>query len=399
MSTPLPPVDERFMAAAIALAARGLGTTAPNPAVGALIVQHRSLMGASGKGAASSPSQSTVHSPAQVVGRGWTKPGGRPHAEAVALAQAGADARNATCYVTLEPCSHHGKSPPCAQALVAAGIGRVVIGCGDPDPRVAGRGIETLRQAGISVSVGVLGEAARRVTAGFLSRVEQGRPLVTLKLATSADGRSATASGHSQWITGPEARAHAHAERARHDAIMVGADTVIADDPVLTCRLPGLAMRSPIRIVVDRRARIPATARLLTDHSAPTVIVTGPEGGKSHRAALMSPPAGVTGTVEVMALPEIQQDDGDLDLILTALGARGITRLLVESGGRLAAALIKRHLVDRVDWYRSPSILGGDGLAAIGALALDRADQAIGLIPIDRRTLGADGLDRFEIRH
>ncbi|WP_366656361.1 bifunctional diaminohydroxyphosphoribosylaminopyrimidine deaminase/5-amino-6-(5-phosphoribosylamino)uracil reductase RibD [Fodinicurvata sp. EGI_FJ10296] len=359
-------IDERYMAAALALAVRTLGVTSPNPAVGAIIVRD-----------------------GLVVGRGWTMPGGRPHAEAVALAQAGALARGATCYVSLEPCSHHGKTPPCAEALVAAGVGRVVVGCGDPDPRVAGGGLNTIQRAGIDLSVGVLEEQARTVAAGFLSRIEHGRPLVTLKLATTADGRSATANGHSRWITGPVARAHAHAERARHDAIMVGADTVIADDPALTCRLPGLAARSPLRIAIDRRGRIPATARLRVDNAAPTLIIrsvaASADGGERAR--------------DVLTMVGLDGGDGDLDRILRMLAARGITRLLVESGGRLAAALIRRHLVDHVDWYRAPSLLGGDAVPAIGALALSDASDAVGLTPIEHRVLDPDSLDRFEIRH
>src|SRR5689334_20006331 len=219
------PFDLRSMRAALALARRGLGTVWPNPAVGCVIV-----------------------SDGRVVGRGWTQPGGRPHGETEALRRAGEAARRATAYVSLEPCCHWGKTPPCVDALIAAGVRRVVVALEDPDPRVAGRGIARLRDAGVEVETGVCTEEAAEINAGFFCRLRLGRPLVTLKLATSLDGRIATRSGESQWITGPPARERSHLLRATHDAILVGTETVIADDPQLTCRLPGLADRSPVRV-------------------------------------------------------------------------------------------------------------------------------------------------------
>ena len=235
-----PALDRRYMALALALAERGLGNVWPNPAVGCVLVRD-----------------------GRIVGRGWTQPGGRPHAETEALARAGDGAQGATCYATLEPCAHHGETGPCADALVQAGIARAVVATEDPDPRVAGRGNARLEAAGIGVTRGCMEEEARALNAGFLSRVEKGRPLVTLKLASTLDGRIATHTGDSRWITGAQARARAHLLRARHDAVMVGAASALADDPALTCRLPGMADASPVRVVIDGSARLPAGHALI----------------------------------------------------------------------------------------------------------------------------------------
>src|SRR5215475_6368773 len=230
------------MQAALALARRGLGAVWPNPAVGCVIVKD-----------------------GRVVGRGWTQPGGRPHGETEALRRAGPAARGATAYVSLEPCCHWGRTPPCVDALIAAGIQRVVVALEDPDPRVAGGGLRRLRAAGLTVETGLCAAEAAEVNAGFLCHRSLGRPLVTLKLATSLDGRIATRRGESRWISGSLARDRAHALRASHDAITVGVQTVLADDPQLTCRLPGLNDRSPVRVVIDRHLRIPPAARLIAD--------------------------------------------------------------------------------------------------------------------------------------
>src|SRR5712691_553149 len=246
--------DLSIMRAALALARRGLGNVWPNPAVGCVIARN-----------------------SKVVGRGWTQPGGRPHAETEALARAGGAAQGATAYVTLEPCSHWGRTPPCADALIAAAVGRVVVAIEDSDPRVAGGGLARLRAAGIAVETGLGAADAAEINAGFLQRVRLGRPLVTLKLATSLDGRIATAAGESRWITGPAARDHAHLLRATHDAILVGTGTVLADDPQLTCRLPGLAGCSPVRVVLDRQLRIPPGADIIAEaRQVPTWLVTLP---------------------------------------------------------------------------------------------------------------------------
>src|SRR5262244_2005899 len=259
-------LDLDAMRAALALARRGLGGVWPNPAGGCVIVKN-----------------------GRIAGRGWTQPGGRPHGETEALRRAAEAARGADAYVSLEPCCHWGRTPPCVDALVAAGVQRVVVALEDPDPRVAGEGLRKLRVAGIDVEVGLCAEEAAEVNAGFLIRVRLGRPLVTLKFATSLDGRIATASGESQWITGLAARERAHALRASHDAIMVGTGTVLADDPQLTCRLPGLNHRSPVRIVIDRNLRIPPSARLIADApQLPTWVLTLRSADPARRATFLA---------------------------------------------------------------------------------------------------------------
>ncbi len=339
------------MAAALALATRGLGRVAPNPAVGCVLVRDD-----------------------RVIGRGWTQPGGRPHAETEALARAGTAARGATAYVTLEPCDHRGQTPPCSEAIIEAGIARCVIAIDDPDPRVAGRGLARLRAAGIAVETGCLAGQAAELNAGFLTRLALGRPLVTLKLGTSLDGRIATHGGESQWITGPPARRRAHLLRRRHDAVMVGIGTVLADDPELSVRLPGLENPPPWRIVVDSRMRTPLTAKLVrTAGSARTILITLAEGDPLRLRAFRD--CGV----EVIGVGVDSEGLLDLDAALQALGGLGLTRLLCEGGAKLAAGLMRRRLVDRLAWFRSPNLIGGDGLPALSAFGTDRlADQAIG---------------------
>ncbi len=342
------------MALALALAGRGLGTVAPNPAVGCVLVKDGA-----------------------VVGRGWTQKGGRPHAETEALRHAGAAARGATAYVSLEPCAHHGETGPCAEALVAAGIARCVAAMEDPDPRVAGRGLQFLREAGIEVTLGPCAAEAEALNAGFLARVRTGRPLVTLKLATTLDGRIATHTGESRWITGGAARAWAHLLRARHDAVLVGSGTVAADDPSLDCRLPGLEGASPVRVVAAGRLALPLTARLVaTAKAQPTWIAMLPSAPEERRDALE--------TAGVVAL-EVEADaDGYLDLaaLLGALGGRGITRVLCEGGSRIAAALLRAGLVDRLVWFRAPCMIGGDGVPAAEAFGID----VLAAAPVFRRT-------------
>jgi diaminohydroxyphosphoribosylaminopyrimidine deaminase/5-amino-6-(5-phosphoribosylamino)uracil reductase len=361
--------DFGSMRAALALARRGLGAVWPNPAVGCVLVKE-----------------------GHVVGRGWTQPGGRPHGETEALRRAGEAACGATAYVSLEPCCHWGKTPPCTEALIGAGVRRVVVALEDPDPRVAGRGIRQLRAAGLDVETGLCGEEAAEVNAGFLNRLRLGRPLVTLKLATSLDGRIATAGGESRWISGPEARERTHALRADHDAILVGIGTVLADDPQLTCRLPGLDSRSPVRMVIDRHLRIPATSRLIVDaQRIPTWIVTLRSANPAHRDALLG--RGVT-LIDVDPDPEGQID---LAAAFGAIGARGITRLLVEGGAGLAAALIRARLVDRLAWVHAPLLIGGDGIAAIGALGLAGLAAAPAFDRLATRPFGNDMLTIFRI--
>ncbi|WP_207209156.1 bifunctional diaminohydroxyphosphoribosylaminopyrimidine deaminase/5-amino-6-(5-phosphoribosylamino)uracil reductase RibD [Loktanella sp. IMCC34160] len=340
-----PAADRRFMALALALGRRGQGRVWPNPAVGCVIVRG-----------------------GRIAGRGWTADGGRPHAEPRALAQAGDAARGATAYVTLEPCAHHGKSPPCADALIAAGIARVVVATGDPDPRVAGRGIARLRDAGIEVVEGVLQADADRDHAGFFLRITENRPFVTLKLALSIDGRIATGSGDSQWITGPEARRMVHAMRARHDAVMVGAGTARVDDPSLTVRGIGIT-RQPARVVVSRRLDLPRDGVLArTAREVPLFLCHGPDAdvGPWHDLGAVLLPVPVEGG---------QVDAG---AALSALAGEGITRVFCEGGGTLAASLLSADLVDELVVFGGGVAIGAEGtpgLAAMGIAALSEAPR------------------------
>lgn len=351
-------IDRRRMAHALALARRGLGRTAPNPAVGAILV---------------SPDGA-------VVGRGWTQPGGRPHAEPVALAAAGPAARGATLYVTLEPCSHYGKTPPCADALVAAGVARVVAALGDPDERVAGRGFARLREAGIEVATGVLEQEARRLTAGHIARVTLGRPHVTLKLAQSADGKVAGPGGRPVAITGEASRARVHLMRAESDAILVGIGTVLADDPELTCRLPGMADRSPIRIVLDAELRTPPGAKLVRGaREVPTWIFAAVDAPADRERALRD------SGVEVL---RVERGQGGLRLgqSLGLLGVRGITRLMVEGGPTVAKALLDAGLADEAVMLAAPKTLGADATNGLASGALGDA----GLAEVSQERVGED---------
>ncbi len=334
------------MTHALALGRRGMGHVWPNPAVGCVIVQ-------SGR----------------VVGRGWTAKGGRPHAETQALAQAGPLARGATAYVTLEPCAHHGKTPPCAEALVSAGISRVVVASDDPDERVAGRGIAILEAAGIDVCRGVMQDQSDLDHAGFLLRVTQNRPFVTLKLACSLDGRIATASGESKWITGALARRHVHAMRATHDAVMVGAGTVRADDPSLTVRDMGVADQ-PVRVIVSRKLDLPRQSKLVqTAQDSPVWVLHGGED-KSGRAENWTK-AGAT-------CFETPVSNGRISMIgaLNTLANQGITRVYCEGGGTLAASLLQADLVDQLVVYNAGLMIGAEGMPALAAMGIDALAQA-----------------------
>ena len=355
--------DREHMAAALSLAARNLGQTWPNPAVGCVIVD------AGG----------------HVVGRGCTQRGGRPHAETEALKMAGTAARGGTAYVTLEPCSHHGKTPPCAEALIAAGIARCVSAIEDPDPRVSGGGHGALRKAGIVVDIGLMADEAKRLNAGFFKRNLESLPLVSLKLATSLDGYVATRSGESKWITGEAARMFGHRLRATHDAIGVGSGTMLADDPQLTCRIPGLADRSPVRVVFDRRGRT-ATRAELPSPGRPTWIVTTP--GMIRKQ--MEKPGEII---------EIEENGGSaawLRRACEALARLGLTRLLIEGGPTLATALLAAGLVDALYWFRAPLVIGGDGLPGVGPMSAERLGQALGFRMGERRQLGNDVLELYE---
>jgi len=358
--------DAVHMRHALALAERAVGTTAPNPAVGCVIVAEN-----------------------RVVGRGWTQKGGRPHAETVALGEAGDAARGATAYVTLEPCAHHGETPPCANALADAGVARVVAAVEDPDPRVSGKGVAMLRTAGIEVATGVLQKEAAALNAGFFLRVKENRPLVTLKIAQSLDGKTATVSGQSKWITGPEARRFGHLLRAKNDAILVGIETALADDPELTCRLPGLEDRSPVRIVLDTRLRLPEGAKLVrTAKQTPTIVFTVANGGGTL----------VASGVEIVKVARDPRGRPDVGAVLAELGRRGVTRLLVEGGAAVHAAFIDRGLADRLEVFRAPIVLGGSGRNAVDALAALDLDEASRFVPAGHRALGPDMLESFAAR-
>ncbi len=351
--------DVRWMRRAVTLATRALGRTSPNPAVGAVVVKR-----------------------GRVVGEGWTRPVGGPHAEVVALRQAGARARGATLYVTLEPCAHHGRTPPCADAVIAAGLARVVVAVGDPNPLVRGRGMRILRRAGIEVTTGVLSDEAGVVSAWFRHFIVHGRPFVILKLAASLDGRIATARGESRWITGPEARRWVHELRNRVDAVMVGAGTVRADDPSLTCRVRG--GRDPLRVVVDGRLGISPRARMLRQRSrAATLIATTPAASAARARALVRVGA------EVIRVGG-RGTRVALGALLRELGTRGVVSVLLEGGGELAAAAVRARLVDRLLIVSAPVLLGGDGRAMLGALDLRRLAAAPRLVDEYVTHLGPD---------
>ena len=360
-------VDARHMRHALVLAARGLGNVWPNPAVGCVIVKE-----------------------GRVIARGHTQPGGRPHAEAVALERAGEAARGATVYVTLEPCAHQGKTPPCAGALVKAGVARVVSALEDPDPRVAGRGHEMLRRAGIAVETGVLAREAAALNRGFLMRVRAGRPMLTLKLATSFDGRIATATGESRWITGEAARREVHLMRARHDAVMVGGATARADDPALTVRGLGIR-RQPLRIVVSRALDLPLSGKLAaTARDVPLWICHGPGAPQELRAAFEGLGARL---IEVPARPGGMLDVGAM---MQGLGEAGLTRIFCEGGAGLAASLLGADAVDDLVGFTAGLVLGGDGLPAIAPLGRARLAQAPRFRLAEARANGGDVMHRWE---
>lgn len=363
------------MALALRLGRRGLGRVAPNPAVGCILVNE-----------------------GRVAGRGWTQPGGRPHAETEAISRAGRQARGATAYVTLEPCAHHGVTGPCAEALVAAGIARAVIAVRDPDPRTNGSGIARLKAAGIAVTEGVGAQAAERDLCGFFSRLRRGRPWVTLKLALSLDGRLATVTGASKWLTGPEARTRAHLLRAQNDAILVGRGTVSADDPALTCRLPGLETASPLRVVLDSRGRLPGSAKVFAENGAGVAYVTAQSG------------AGIDGDPKIEDSPrgdhqgdhivryEIAAGEGggvDLGQLMARLAGQGVTRLLVEGGGQVAGAFVDADLVDELAIFRAPILLGADGVPAAAFTGRRDVSGAPAFRRISTEPLGADQVECY----
>lgn len=360
--------DEGYMRHALALAARGLGRTWPNPAVGCVIVQA-----------------------GRVIGRGHTQPGGRPHAEVMALARAG-NAVGATAYVTLEPCAHHGQTPPCAEALIAAGITRVVTALTDPDPRVSGKGHAMLRAAGIVVTENMLMAEATMANAGFLKRVKQGLPLVTIKLATTIDGRIATQTGESRWITGAESRRATHVMRLNHDAVMVGSGTARADDPDLTVRDLG-AGHQPVRIVIDSQLGHSPQSRLgHTAQNSPVWICHTNAAPTKAQAAWRATGAKL---IECQAGP-----DGHIDLhfAMQTLAQHGLTRILCEGGAGLAAALIRAGLVDELAHFTAGALIGAEGTTAIGPLGITALVDAPRLRRLSTQPIGQDTLTRWSFR-
>lgn len=334
-------LDQEMMRIALRVGARGLGQVAPNPAVGAVLAHE-------GTG--------------EVIARGWTQPGGRPHAETEAIRRAGTRARGATMYVTLEPCAHHGKTGPCAEAIVAAGVRRVVVGIDDPDARVAGRGLAMLRDAGVVVKTRVLADAARWLTLGHVLRVTERRPFVQLKIALAADGSVPRgASGQPAWVTSSEARAHGALLRAQADAILVGAGTVTDDDPQLTCRLPGLADRSPLRVVVSAMLSVPLTARVFaTARDVPTWVVCADDVPGEKMDAFTR--------LGVAVLPIVAVGEGRVAVrdVLGMLAERGLTRVLVEGGPRIWRAFSDAGVVDEVVVFQARGA-GSDATRAAAA--------------------------------
>jgi diaminohydroxyphosphoribosylaminopyrimidine deaminase/5-amino-6-(5-phosphoribosylamino)uracil reductase len=359
------------MTLALALGRRGLGRTWPNPAVGAVIVRD------DGTGPV-------------IVGRGWTQAGGRPHAEVEALKRAGDAARGATMYVTLEPCSHHGKSPPCADAVIAAGIARVVSALEDPNIEVAGKGHLRLREAGIALEVGVCVEEARRAHAGHIRRVRDRRPHVVVKLALSADDKVALAGRRPATITGSAARNRVHLMRATCDALITGVGTAIADDPLLTCRLPGMSERSPVRVVLDSNLRLPVTGRLVTTARDTALWVAAlPSAPLARQQALRAH------GVEVIRVPA-NGEVLDLAAALKLLADRGITRAMVEAGPILTAGLVRADLVDEAVVFRSRLAIGADGIDALDGLPLSALTASPRLTSRSREAVGEDTVERFE---
>lgn len=362
-----PAVDWRFMQLALSLGRRGLGNTWPNPAVGAVIVKD-----------------------GVILGRGWTRPGGRPHAETEALKHAGRAARGATLYVTLEPCSHQGKTPPCADAIIRAGIARVVSAMDDPNPEVAGQGIARLRERGIAVETGLGAETARRGHAGHIMRMTRGRPHVMLKLALSADEKIGAAGRKPVAITGPEARDRVFQMRAMSDAILVGMGTVLADDPALTCRLPGMMERSPVRVLLDARLRVPiSTGVVATAHDAPTWIFGDSEASRMAEEVLRAK------GVEVFRV-EGKAGRLDLGVVLKVLAERGITRLMVEGGSTVAASFVAADLVDEAALFRAPKEIGSDGISALDKMPLTALTQSARMRRMSAEQVGADTLELYE---
>jgi diaminohydroxyphosphoribosylaminopyrimidine deaminase/5-amino-6-(5-phosphoribosylamino)uracil reductase len=359
--------DVDYMSQALCMARRGLGTTWPNPSVGCVIV-----------------SESGV-----IVGRGVTAPGGRPHAEAIALAQAGERAIGATAYVTLEPCAHEGRGEACAHALSEAGLRRVVVAIRDPDPRTAGSGIDKLKSAGVTVTEGILADDATEITRGHILRVEEHRPEVILKLAVGSDGRIPEGNGSPVWVTGEAARAHAHLQRARCDAILVGRGTVATDDPSLTCRLPGMECRSPVRVVLDRKLRTPKKAQLFDDEMVPVWFVCADEP-QVNESALQERGAEIIRVgVDEEGYPCVRE-------ALEGLALAGITRVLVEGGPAVAKSFLDADLIDEALIYQGADEVGPEGLLPFVTEGLDKLTDSGRFEKVHTRCFGRDKMTEWQ---
>ena len=359
------------MRAALSLARRGLGNVWPNPAVGCVITNY-----------------------GNVIARGWTQPGGRPHSEVEALNRAGSKSKGSTVYVTLEPCAHHGQTSSCAQALVEAGVSCVYVACRDPDERVNGKGIEVLKNSNIEVHEGLELNDAIYLNAGFFSKIQHSRPLVTIKLASSLDGKIATHNGESKWITSEVSRAKSFMLRSSYDAVAVGSGTVIADDPELTCRLPGLKDSSPIRVIFDGSLRTPIDSKVVKSAKQfPTWILTNTYKRNDKVNALIN--AGV----ELIEVPCNSSGRPIIKDSLEIIASKGITRLLVEGGSKLNTSLLKNRLVDRLAWFRAPSLIGQNSTPVFNSIGVDSISEMINFDRTEVQVMGTDLLEIYSVKH
>ncbi|MCP5382177.1 MAG: bifunctional diaminohydroxyphosphoribosylaminopyrimidine deaminase/5-amino-6-(5-phosphoribosylamino)uracil reductase RibD [Kordiimonadaceae bacterium] len=360
--------DKVYMKIALDLSRRGLGTVFPNPSVGCVLVRD-----------------------GHIIGRGWTGAGGRPHAEQNALQFAG-NAEKSTAYVTLEPCSHHGKTPPCAQSLINAGIAKVIIATGDPDPRVSGNGIRMLKKAGVEVQFGLLQEEANYINQGFFQKIKENRPLITVKIASTKDGKIAKTEGEQYWVTGPLSRKRGHLYRATHDAIMVGIGTVISDDPMLDCRIKGLEYRSPIRVVLDSHLRIKPNCKLCSSaKEIPLLIMTTVSDLKKY-AELEKLGA------KIFCIEKDEKGRVNIGQVMKVLSGEGITRILSEGGGKLNASLIKASLVDRLLWFKSKDSIGETGVDALYDIPIENLGKYLNLSLVDEGETPPDHWQEFGIK-
>ncbi len=362
--------DSSFMRHALAIANMAVGTTAPNPAVGCVIIKNGKILAAS-----------------------HTAKGGRPHAETIALLEAGSAANGATAYVTLEPCAHHGQTPPCATSLINAGIKRVVIACTDPFPEVNGKGIKILQDAGIEVITGICENEAKQQNEGFFSVQQKNRPFITLKTATSMDGKIALKNGVSKWITCESSRNYVHLMRARHDAVITGIKTVIADDPALTCRLPGMENRSPTRVVLDSNLNLPVTSQLAkTAREIPCLLLTIAKTIENQTVKILElEKLGV----RIIAVNTASNGKICMEDAFAQLAKSGVNSAMIEAGGTINTAALNLGLVDRLAWFRAPIIIGNDGIAAINDMNLQNIIHN-GFKLSHTRCFGTDTLEVFD---